>query len=269
MHKLEHKRGAFGFYAREILARLDHNFGDPNLLALFKRIAQKHVGLVPALLRLEIIRFVKIDRVDFIEIDKILNVDRLRRFQIDALKVFVFEHDEFPFLVLVTFDDLIPGTSLPSFLGHAFVIDRAQVGLAQKPKLKLLPAGRRIQGDGDIDQTEADCAFPNWCVDLKIIRAAERDERKVCLGAYYEYLEDLNFYRRLPNPPMRMKLVVSVFCYRGRVGGAISRHLGRHSKASKVYLLRNQLGKGGYAPLENRAMIAPWRRWEQSLEFTK
>ena len=36
-------------------------------------------------------------RIDFIKIDKILDVHRLRRFQIDALKIFVFQDDELPF----------------------------------------------------------------------------------------------------------------------------------------------------------------------------
>ena len=81
----------------EILARLDDDFRDPDLSRLLQRLAQQDIGFVAAFLRLEIIRFVEIHRVDFLQVDEILDIDGLRRFEIDPLKIFSFRTTNFPF----------------------------------------------------------------------------------------------------------------------------------------------------------------------------
>src|SRR6202043_3602415 len=153
----------------QILARLNHHLGDADFSALLERIAQKHVGFVAAFLRFEIIRFVKEHRIDLVKIDKVLDVHRLGRFEINALKIFVFQHDVFSFFILVAFDNLVP-RNLPAVLFRdAFVIHGTQVALAKETKLELRLPSRRIQGDGNVNQTETDAPFPN-CTHTKLFR---------------------------------------------------------------------------------------------------
>ena len=62
--------------------------------------------------------------------DKILNVHGLGRFQVDAFKILVLQHNVFAFFVLVTFDDLVPPDFLAIFFGHALVVDRTEITFA-------------------------------------------------------------------------------------------------------------------------------------------
>ena len=109
------------------MPRFYHDLGDADLAALRQRVAQKHISFIPTLLRFEVVRFVKKHRIDLFDIDKILDVDGLCRLQIDPLKVFVLEHDEFPLLVFVTLDDFVPRYFLAVGFRDAFVIDRAKI----------------------------------------------------------------------------------------------------------------------------------------------
>src|ERR1700688_1390086 len=112
-------------------------------------------------------------RIDFIKIDKILDVHRLRRFQIDALKIFVFQDDGLPFLVIITFHDLVPWHLFAVGFRDPFVIDGTQIFRPQQAKSKLLFPRRRIKGDGNVDETETDAAFPN-CAHTQLFRTASR-----------------------------------------------------------------------------------------------
>jgi hypothetical protein len=90
-----------------------------------------------------------------------LNVHRLRGLEINPLEIFVLEHDVIPLLVIVTLDDLFPGNFLAVLLGNALVIDGAQIALAQQTKLKFFSSRGGIKSDGNINQPEADAAFPD------------------------------------------------------------------------------------------------------------
>ena len=123
MHELENEHAALRFHTREILACFDYDLGDADFFALLQRVTQQHIGFVAAFLRFQIVRLIEKHRVNFINVDKILDVHRLRRFQIDALKIFVFQDDELSFLILITFDDLVPRHFFAVGFRDPFVID--------------------------------------------------------------------------------------------------------------------------------------------------
>ena len=123
MHEFENEHSVFGLHTREILARFDDDFGDADFFARLQRVTQQHIGFVAAFLRFQIVRLIEKHRVDFINVDKILDVHRLRRFQIDALKIFVFQDDELPFLILITLHDLVPRDFFAVGFRDPFVID--------------------------------------------------------------------------------------------------------------------------------------------------
>src|SRR4029077_10815179 len=87
--------------------------------------------------------------------------DRLRRFQVNPLKIFLVQDNELPFLVFVAFHDLIPRHFLAVLFRDPFVIYGAQIALAEKTKFQILAPRRRIKGNRDVNESEADTAFPN------------------------------------------------------------------------------------------------------------
>ena len=99
MHQLEHERVLQSLYPGEILPRLDHHLRDTDFFAVLESIAQKRVGFIPALLRFQIVRFIKKHGVDLVLVDEVLNINRLRRFEVYALKIFIPEHNIFSFFI--------------------------------------------------------------------------------------------------------------------------------------------------------------------------
>jgi hypothetical protein len=76
--------------------------------------------------------------IDFIDIDEVLNIDWLCCFQIDAFKIFIFQHDVFPFFVFVALHDLVPGNFFAVLFGNTLVIYGTQIALAQQAKLEFI-----------------------------------------------------------------------------------------------------------------------------------
>ena len=161
VHQLENERMLERLHSGEVLAGLDDDFRDPDLVRFCECLAEEDISLVAALLRLEVIRLVEIHRVDLLHGDKILDVDRLRRLEIDALEILFAQDDELSFRVLVAFHDLLPRHFLAVLLGNAFVVHWAQVPRPQEPKFQILPPRRRVNGDRDVNEPKADIAFPN------------------------------------------------------------------------------------------------------------
>src|SRR5438132_3519053 len=161
MHQLENERAIFRFYPGEILARLNHHLGDPDLVAILQRIAQKRVRFIAAFLRFQIVGLIKKHRIDLFLIDEVLNVHCLCRLQINALKILVLEHDVFSLLILIPLHDLVPGNLLAVFFSDTLVVYRTQIALAQQTKLEFLTSRGGIQGDRNVNQTETDAAFPD------------------------------------------------------------------------------------------------------------
>src|SRR6266498_1811549 len=88
-------------------------------------------------------------------------IGEMHQLKNDMLEIFILEHDVFPLLVLVALHDLVPGNFPAILLGNTLVVNRTQIVLAQQTKLEFLPSRSGIKGDGNINQTEADAAFPN------------------------------------------------------------------------------------------------------------
>src|SRR5437879_2006105 len=170
MHHLKNERAVLRLHAREILARLDHDLGDANLVRVLERVAQKRVRFIAAFSRLKIVRLVEKYWIDFILLDEVLDIHRLRGLEIDTLEIFILEHDVFPLLVLVGLHDLVPGNFPAILLGTTLVVNRTQIALGQQTKLEFLPSRSGIKGDGNINQTEADAAFPNCARHIKLFR---------------------------------------------------------------------------------------------------
>src|SRR5262245_40416765 len=172
MHQFQNERTILRLNSRQILACFDYNFSNADLLAVLQRIAQERISFVAALLWLEIVRLVEKHRIDLFLIDEILDVHGLSGFKINALEIFILEHDIFPLLVLVALHDLVPRNFLAVLFSDTLVAHGAQVAFAQKTKAELLSPGGRVQRDWYVDQAEADTAFPNCTCHIGLFRGA-------------------------------------------------------------------------------------------------
>ena len=141
MHKLQDKRVPIRFDRGEVLARLDHYFGDADLAGFTQRFAQKGVSFGSALLRLQVVRLVKEHRVDLVEFNKIHDIDRLGGLEVDAAEILFFEHDKFALLIFVAFNDVFPRDFLAIGFRDTFVVDRAEI---LRPSIRKLNCSRRV-----------------------------------------------------------------------------------------------------------------------------
>src|SRR5262249_30057220 len=91
-----------------MLARLQHKRGNADLLRLSQCVSHQSVGAFSTLLRLKVVRFIEVNRVDFVFMNELLNLDRLGMFKIGLVQIFVRDLDISIFLVLVTSSDLLP-----------------------------------------------------------------------------------------------------------------------------------------------------------------
>ena len=123
---------------------------------------QERVRFFAAFLRFEEIRLVEEFRIHPLKVDKVRDVDRVRGFDPHFFEILVAQDHIAPALVLETFYNLIGRHFFHVGLGDLLVFDRAEIGLAQLPKTELFFAGRRINGDRNINEAEADAAFPSW-----------------------------------------------------------------------------------------------------------
>ncbi len=171
-HQFQHEEIAVGFDRRQVLAGSDDHFGDASFVRVRQNLAQQVVGAGPTLLRLEIIRPIKIHRIDLGQLDEINDVDRIGRFEVDALKVLVLQDDELPLLILVALHDLFPRNFFSIHLGDALVIDRAKILGAEQAEFQLLGATGILQRDRNAHEAEADGSFPNGAhVDERLLLA--------------------------------------------------------------------------------------------------
>ena len=170
VHQLENEYAVFRFNAGEILPRFDHNLRDADFLALCEGIPQKGIGFVPSFLRLQIIGLVEKNRVDLFLSDEVLDFHGLRCFQVDPLKILIFEHDVFPLFVFVTFHNFVPRNFLAVLFGDTLVIHRTQIAFAQQTKLEFLASRSGIKSDWNVNQPETDAAFPDCACHTQLFR---------------------------------------------------------------------------------------------------
>src|SRR4029077_12616598 len=140
---------------------------------------------------------IKKNRIDLFLMDEVLNIHCLCGLQINAFKVFILKHDVFPLLVLVTFDDFVPRNFLSVLFGDTLVVYRTQIAFAQQAKLQLLPSRGGIESDWNVNETEADAAFPDGARHKTLIRAAARKCPPNCCHVERSRLPRHSFMRRL------------------------------------------------------------------------
>src|SRR5438045_1064943 len=80
---------------------------------------------------------------------------------LDLGEVFFLQDNITSALVFEPFHDLVRGDFLRVGFRDLLILDRAQVAGAKLPETELLFAGRRINGDGNVNETEADTALPD------------------------------------------------------------------------------------------------------------
>ncbi len=112
-------------------------------------------------MRFHIIGFVKKQGIHFREVHERLDVHGLRGFDVHAFEILILQHHEFSGFGFISFHNLPPRHFLAVLFGDAFVIHRAQILAAEEAEFQILAAGGGVEGDGNIDQSKTDGAFPD------------------------------------------------------------------------------------------------------------
>ena len=144
-----------------MLAVTNDNFGDSDLVRAAKRLVQDGVSFFPALLRLQKIGLIEKLRIHLFQIDEIRDVDGVSGLDSNLLEILLFHDDITAAFVLEAFYDLIGRDFFGIGLSHLFVFDRAEIARSKLPETNLLLTRGRVNRHRDINQPEANTAFPD------------------------------------------------------------------------------------------------------------
>src|SRR5436190_10916018 len=144
-----------------MLAIADHDLGNANFTGPAERLMQNCIGFLPTLLRLEKIWLVEKLGIDLLQINEVRNIDGMRGLDPHLLEVLVLQHNVMAALVLEAFHDLVGWNFLCIRFRHFFVPDRAKVAGTKLSKTNLLFARGRINRHRNVNQPEANAAFPS------------------------------------------------------------------------------------------------------------
>src|SRR5215813_8198774 len=144
-----------------MLAIADYYLGDTNFSRSAERLVQDCVSFLPAFLRLKEIWLVEELRIDLLQIDEIGNVDRMRRFDTHLLEILILHHNVTTALEFEALYDLVGWNLLRVRFRHLFVSDRTEIAGTKLPETKLLLPRSGINRNRNVNQTEADAAFPD------------------------------------------------------------------------------------------------------------
>src|SRR5215831_5120355 len=144
-----------------MLAIADHYLGDTNFSRSAERLVQNCVSFLPAFLRLKEIWLVEKLRIDLLQIDEIGDVDRMRGLDAHLLEVLILHHNIATPLVFEALYDLVGWNFLGVGFCHLFVPDWAKVAGTKLPETKLLLPRGGINRHRNVNQPEADAAFPD------------------------------------------------------------------------------------------------------------
>src|SRR6185295_17093836 len=149
------KHPAAGNQCRQVLARPDDDLADPDLSSALHHFAQQRITLAGLFQRLQIVRFIVIDRTNLPAVDEIHDFYRLGGFDVGALKVFIGDRNEFPFLVFITLDDLIPWNFFSGLLVYALIMYRSEPLAVKKFETELIPLVlRSMEGDRNVHESK-------------------------------------------------------------------------------------------------------------------
>ena len=113
----------------------DHDLGDRDLAGFLERPDEQPVGLLGAVLRLEVVGLAEVDRVDLVQVDEVADVDRLRQLDVEPIEVLVVERDIAALLDLEAADDVVVVDVLPR------VAPTIRTGTLTSPK-EIVPVQR-------------------------------------------------------------------------------------------------------------------------------
>ena len=146
-----------------MLLRRNHDVGDADFLFLAQSLPQQGVNLFALGRGRQEIGLFKILRRHRTDVDKVQELDGLRCLRMVPAYFVLAEDRVFAFGVSQPLDDIFLADLFAGDLVHPLVTHRRHVALVQPIEIQSLLLGRRIQGHRDIDQPEADGAFPK-CV---------------------------------------------------------------------------------------------------------
>src|SRR5215475_9027110 len=139
----------------------NHDLGNTDFARAAQCLVQNCVSFFPAFLRLKEIRLVEKLRIDLLQIDEICDVDRMCGFNAHLLEVLIFHHNITTALEFEALYDLVGWNFLRVRFRHLFVSDRTEIAGTKLPETKLLLACGRINRHWNVNQPEADAAFPD------------------------------------------------------------------------------------------------------------
>ena len=144
-----------------MLGLADDDFANADGSGRAYGFAQQRVRFLAAFRRHEVVGRLEVARIDFVLLHEVQNVDRFGLFERSGLEVLVGEDDEFTFLVLVAFDDLVPGNCFPIGTADALVLDGREIFLVQQSEADMICAHRGLQLHRDVDEAECQRALPD------------------------------------------------------------------------------------------------------------
>ena len=141
--------------------RLQNDRRNPNSLGLCQCISHQRVGMLAAFLRFEVVRLIKVQRIDFFLVDELHNLDGLGQFSVGFLQIFVGNFNVLTLLILITARDLFPWHLHILGIAKSFVGDRTHVLLMEVVKRKLVSPCRAENRNRNGNECETDAALPN------------------------------------------------------------------------------------------------------------
>src|SRR4029077_2258247 len=100
-------------------------------------------------------------RIDLLQVHEVGNIDGMCGLDPHLLEVLVLHYNVTAALVLEAFYDLVGGNFLRGRFRHLLIFNRAEIAGTKLPKTNLLFTRGWINRHRDINQPEANAAFPS------------------------------------------------------------------------------------------------------------
>src|SRR5436189_5744822 len=139
----------------------DDNLSNTDLARPADCLMQNCVGFFPTLLRLQEIWSVEELGIDLFQVNEVGDVNGMRRLDSHLFKVLILHHNIIAALIFEAFYDLIGGDFLRVGLRDLFISDWAEIAGTKLPEAKLFLRCLRINRHRNVNQSEADAAFPD------------------------------------------------------------------------------------------------------------
>src|SRR2546429_3701157 len=139
----------------------DDNLGNTDLARPAECLMQNCVGFFPTLLRLQEIWSVEELRIDLFQVNEVGDVNGMRRLDSHLFKVLILHHNIIAALIFEAFYDLLGRNLFRVGFRHLFVSNGAEIAGTKLSKAKLFLAFGRKNRHWNINQPEADAAFPD------------------------------------------------------------------------------------------------------------